>query len=110
MSEKVKVILSVAALVAFIAMLIGVGRASRNARRNIAEGEAPNFSWAWFFFSVYLFAQGVYAFVQECLLERHIVKGVWTNYAFQSLAILLLAVGITALSNQVKWLLHIVKR
>jgi hypothetical protein len=110
MLEKFKVVLAIAGLVGFIAMLAGVSRADRRVKRAIAEGHPPSFSWAWFIFSVYIFAQGIYAFVRECLLEKHSIKGVWVNYLFQGLAILLLAVGITAVSNQVRWLLYILQR
>jgi hypothetical protein len=106
MFEEFKVILTIAGLFGFIAMLIGVARADRRIKRAIAESREPGFSWARFMFSIYIFAQGVYVFVRECLLERHSTQGVWVNYFFQALGILLLAVGITAFSNQVKWLLY----
>jgi hypothetical protein len=110
MLEKFNLILAIAGLVGFIAMLAGVARADRKVKRAIAEGHPPSFSWAWFIFSIYIFAQGIYAFVRECLLEKHGIKGIWVNYLFQGLAILLLAVGITAVSNQVRWLLYILQR
>ena len=110
MPEKFKLVLAVAGLLGFIAMLAGVARANRKIRRAIAEGHRPSFSWAWFIFSIYIFAQGIYAFVRECLLEKHSTKGIWVNYSFQGLAMLLLAVGITAVSNQVRWLLYTLRR
>ena len=110
MLEKFKLVLAIAGLVGFVAMLVGVARADRKVKRAIAEGRQPSFSWAWFIFSIYIFAQGIYAFVRECLLEKHSPKGIWVNYLFQGLAILLLAVGITAVSNQVRWLLYTLQR
>lgn len=110
MMEKLKLILGIAGLVGFIAMLIGVALAKRKADRAIAAGRTPGFSWVILIFSIYIFAQGVSVFVNECLFERHSSKGVWINYLFQGLAILLLAVGISGLSNQVRWLVYVLKR
>ena len=106
MIENLKLILGIAGLLGFVAMLIGLAVANRRARREIAAGRELSFSWARFLFSIYLFAQGGYAFVNECLYERHSDKGVYVNYLFQSLSVLLLAIGITALSNQVRWLVY----
>ena len=110
MLEGLKTTLAIAGLVSFIALLIGVARANRKAKRAIADRNAPSFSWAWFVFSLYIFVQGIYAFVTECLLERHSLKGAWVNYSFQGLAILLLAIGITSVSNQMRWLFFVLQR
>ena len=110
MLEKFKLILGITGLVSFIAMLIGVARAKRQADRAIVAGRAPTFSWVIFIFSIYIFAQGLSAFVDACLLERYSSKGVWVNYLFQGLAMLALAVGITLLSNQIRWLIYVLKR
>ena len=110
MVEELKATLAIAGLVSFIAILIGVARANRKAKRAIAQGDAPSFSWAWFIFSLYIFAQGIYAFISECILEGHSSKGPWVNYSFQVLAILLLAVAITAASNQTRWLIYVLQR
>lgn len=106
MVESLKVILAIAGLLGFIAMLVGIVMANRRARRESAAGRELSFSWARFIFSIYIFAQGVYLFVLECLYERHSDKGVFVNYLFQCMSVLLLAVGITALSNQVRWLVY----
>ena len=110
MEELVELSLAMTVMVGFFAMLILAARAKRKANLEMAEGRAPKFSWPLFIFSIYFLAQGVYAFVQECLLERHSNKGFWVNYLFQGLAVLLLAVGITALSNQIKWLVQFLRR
>lgn len=83
MLEKFKLVLAIAGLVGFIAMLAGVARANRKIKRAMAEGHQPGFSWAWFIFSIYIFAQGIYAVVRECLLEKHSTNGIWVNYFFQ---------------------------
>ena len=106
MVETLKVILAITGLLAFVAMLVGIVLAERRARREIAAGRELSFSWARFLFSIYIFAQGVYLFVNECIYERHSDKGVYVNYLFQCLSVLLLAVGITALSNQIRWLVY----
>ena len=110
MLERLKVVLALAGLIGFIAMLIWVARADRQARRALAEGSVPRFSWASFIFSIYIFAQGIYSFIRECLLETHSNRGIWVNYLFQFLAILVLAVGTTAVSNHVRWLVNIRQR
>ena len=106
MVETLRVILAITGLLAFVAMLVGIVLAERRARREIAAGRELSFSWARFLFSIYIFAQGVYLFVLECLFERHSDKGVYVNYLFQCMSVLLLAIGITALSNQVRWLVY----
>lgn len=108
--ESLKVILAITGLVGFVAMFAGVALAHRKAKRAIDQGREPSFSWARLIFSIYIFAQGAYLFVSECFYERHRDEGVFVNYLFQSLAILLLAVGITVLSNQVRWLIYSMSR
>ena len=93
-------------LVSFVAMLIGVAWADRKAKRAIAEGREPGFSWAWFIFSIYLLAQGLDKFIQECIYDRHKDDGALAHLIWQGLAILLLAVGITAFTNHVRWLIY----
>ena len=94
-------------LVGFVAMLLGVAWADRKAKRAIAEGKEPGFSWAWFIFSIYILAQGAHSFIKECIYQEHENTGATANLIWQGLAIVLLAVGITFFTNQVKWLIHI---
>ncbi len=85
-------------------MLIGVAWADRKAKRAIAEGKEPRFSWAWFIFSLYALGQGVKLFIEECIYEKHKDSGTVVYLLLQGLAILALAAGITALINHVRWL------
>ena len=108
--ERLKVAAVVLALVGFVAMLLGIAWADRAAKKRIAEGKEPEFSWAWFIFSIYTLAQGVSKFISECIRGSHRDQGAWANYAWQGAAILLLAIGITFFTNQIKWLIHIIRR
>lgn len=53
-------------------MLLGVAWADRKAKRDVAEGKEPGFSWAWLIFSIYILGQGVSLFIQECIYEKQI--------------------------------------
>lgn len=88
-------------------MLIGVAWADRKAKRAIAEGEEPSFSWAWFILSIYVLAKGVSLFIRECIYEKHKDDGAFADFMWQGAAILLLALGCAAFSNQVRWLIYI---
>ena len=99
-------ILAIGGLIGFVAMLLGIAWADRKAKRAIAEGKEPSFSWAWFIFSIYILAQGVDKFIRECIYEKHKDNGAFANFMWQGIAILLLAVGITAFTNQVRWLIY----
>lgn len=103
--ERLKVAAVVLALVGFVAMLLGIAWAERKAKKRLAKGQEPKFSWAWFIFSVYLLAQGAHRFINECIREIHKEQGAWANYAWQGAAIFLLALGITFFTNQIKWLI-----
>ena len=105
-----KVAAVVLALVGFVAMLLGIAWADRAAKKRIAEGQEPKFGWAWFIFSIYLLAQGVSKLISECIRESHKAEGAWANYLWQGTAILLLALGITFFTEQIKWLIHIRRR
>ena len=98
--------LLIGGLIGFAAMLIGVAWADRKAKRAIAEGKEPGFSWAWFVFSIYALAQGAKLFIEECIYEKHKSSGTVTYIALQGLGVLALAAGITAFSNQVRWLIY----
>ena len=74
-----KVAAVVLALVGFVAMLLGIAWADRSAKKRIAKGKEPQFSWAWFIFSIYLLAQGVSQFISECIRESHKKQGAWAN-------------------------------
>ena len=105
--ERLKVIAVVAGLVGFVAMLIGVAWADRSAKRALARGEDPKFSWAWSIFCLYLLAQGASLVFKEWINERHQNSPLWINYSFKALAVLLLAFAITLLSNQIKWFVYL---
>jgi len=100
-------VLVLSGLVGFIALLIGVARAHRKAKRAIAEGKQPAFSWALFIFSIYILAQGLRLFIQECIYEKHKTSGTVANLMWQGAGMLLLAVGLTAFTNQLRWLVYI---
>jgi hypothetical protein len=102
--------LLIAGLIGFAAMLIGVAWADRKAKRAIAEGKEPGFSWAWFIFSIYALAQGGKLFIEECIYEKHKASGAVAYFALQGLGILALAAGITAFINQVRWLIYTRRR
>jgi hypothetical protein len=98
--------LVIAGLTGFAAMLVGVAWADRKAKRAITEGKEPGFSWAWFIFSVYALAQGAKLFIEECIYERHKESGTAAYVFWQGLGVLVLAAGITAFVNQVKWFIY----
>jgi quinol-cytochrome oxidoreductase complex cytochrome b subunit len=105
--ERLKVIAVLAGLIGFVAMLISVAWADRSAKKAIARGEDPKFSWAWFIFYLYLLAQGASLVLKEWINERHHDSPLWVNYSFKALAVLLLAIAITRLSNQIKWFVYL---
>jgi hypothetical protein len=99
-------ILVIGGLIGFAAMLIGVAGADRKAKRAIAEGKEPGFSWAWLIFSLFILARGVALFIQECIYERHKGDGTLAHFIWQGAAVLLLAVGIAASINHIRWLIY----
>jgi uncharacterized membrane protein len=105
--ERLKIIAVVAGLVGFVAMLISVAWADRSAKKALARGEDPKFSWAWSIFCLYLLAQGASLVWKEWIQERHHNSALWVNYSFKALAVLLLAVALTRLSNQIQWFMYL---
>lgn len=98
--------LVIGGLIGFAALLISVAWADRKAKRDVAEGREPGFSWAWLILSLLFLARGADLFIKECINQRHQDAGSFANLTWQGLAILLLAVGITAFVNQIKWLIY----
>ena len=98
--------LVVGGLIGFAAMIAGAAWADRKAKRDVAEGKEPRFSWAWFFFNIYYLAQGTKLFIEECIYERHKGSGPVVFFLLQALAVLALSFGIPAFINQMRWLIY----
>ncbi len=105
--ERLKLIAVVAALVGFVAMFISVAWADRSAKKALARGEEPKFSWAWSIFCLYLLAQGASLVWKEWIQERHHDSALWVNYSAKAFAVLLLALALSRLSNQIQWYVYL---
>jgi hypothetical protein len=98
--------LVIGGLIGFVAMILGVANADRKAKRAIAEGKEPGFSWAWAILSIFLLARGIDLFIKECIYEKHKDDGTLANFIWQGVAILFLAAGIATFTNHIRWFLY----
>lgn len=104
--ERLKLFAVVAGLAGFVSMLLGIAWADRKAKRAMAQGVEPKFSWAWFFFSIYLLAQGVLSVLQAWVYEEYKDQGFWTDFIWKALSAFVLGVAIPNFINHVRWLSH----
>ena len=104
--ERLKLIAVIAGLVGFVAMLLGIAWADRVAKREIAQGREPKFSWAWFIFSIYLLGQGVSSVLNAWVNEKHANQGLMADFMWKALSAILLGVAIPNFLNHVRWLIY----
>jgi hypothetical protein len=104
--ERLKLIAVIAGLIGFVAMLLGIAWADRVAKREIAQGREPRFSWAWFIFSLYLLAQGASSVLNAWVYEKYAAQGFWSDFIWKTLSAILLGVAIPNFLNHVRWLIY----